>query len=241
LLHGFTGSPRSWAAIRARLAAEPGLVAIAPALSGHAGTACEVASFEQEVDRLAALLKPHAPVRLCGYSLGARLGLGLLLRHSDLVHGAVLIGVNPGLESEPERAARLVSDERWAMLLERGDTETFADAWEAQPLFASQAGVAPDALAEQRRIRIGHDPSVLAQALRVLGLARMPNYWPQLASVTTPLELLAGERDLKFAALLARIGTEVRHARQRLVARAGHNLLLERPDAVCDVLRSMPS
>ena len=55
-------------------------------------------------------IKSTDAVHLVGYSMGARLALGILAEHPELwedgtIRGATLIGVNPGLEPE-DRAAR---------------------------------------------------------------------------------------------------------------------------------------
>jgi pimeloyl-ACP methyl ester carboxylesterase len=88
LLHGFTGAPGAWDAVRAQL---PAATVEVPWLIGHGvpEAAPEVCDFEAEVDRLAALLAE--PCVVAGYSLGARLGLGLLVRHPEKVRAAVLI------------------------------------------------------------------------------------------------------------------------------------------------------
>ena len=63
--------------------------------------------FEQEVDRIARGIVDAGLCGsyLCGYSLGARVALGLLARHAHRFAGATLIGVHPGLSSPDERAA----------------------------------------------------------------------------------------------------------------------------------------
>src|SRR4029077_15510464 len=104
--HGFTGSPRSWDFLPDRRA----LPRIVPALVGHSGSEAgsEVNGFEDEVDRLASLT-PERGVHAVGYSLGARLALGLALRHPARVTRLTLISCHPGLHSTAERAARRAS------------------------------------------------------------------------------------------------------------------------------------
>ena len=62
LLHGFTGSPDSFRAITPALVPRPPFV-VAPALVGHgpANADAHVTGFEDEVDRVAALLRERAP------------------------------------------------------------------------------------------------------------------------------------------------------------------------------------
>lgn len=243
LLHGFTGSPASWEDVRAGLA--PGTPVLAPALLGHDGTAGPpgIRGFDDEVDRLAGIVRaaglrnPH----LAGYSLGGRLALGLLVRHPGLFASATLIGANPGLSDSGAREARAARDREWGRLLDREGISTFVAAWEALPLFATQQSADVAALGRQRRIRLGHDPPGLRRALDVLGLAAMPDYRPRLAALDLRVDLVVGELDAKFRPLAEEMRERLPRARIALVARAGHNVVLERPDEVARLLQELDS
>lgn len=232
-LHGFTGSERSWASI-AEL--ESANAVLTPALSGHDGRsgAPGVRTFEDEVDRLAALVRATGArdVHVAGYSLGARVALGLLVRHRELFASAALIGGHPGLVLDRERALRVESDEEWCRLIEREGLPAFVRAWQKQPLFATQARLPSEVLAQQESDRLRHDPAGLIHALRCLGLGRMPNFRPALSTLDLPVKLLVGGLDTKFRALAHAMAHVMPHATVIEVADAGHNLLLERPAAV---------
>src|SRR5688572_32726773 len=99
LIHGFTGSPASFDDLAVRLSAVPATRLHRPALVGHADAVRHSSqSFEQEVDRVADHLRQAgaAGAHLCGYSLGARVALGLLARHAFLFRSVTLIGLHPG-------------------------------------------------------------------------------------------------------------------------------------------------
>jgi 2-succinyl-6-hydroxy-2,4-cyclohexadiene-1-carboxylate synthase len=232
-LHGFTGDGDAWAPVVERLGRPR---ALCPDLLGHGATG-EADGFDGEADRLAELVRAAglAAPHLVGYSLGARVALALLVRHPDRFARATLIGVNPGIAEPGERAERVRGDERWAQLIEREGLERFADAWQAQPLFASQARLAPETLAAQRARRLRHSPAGLARSLRRLGLGQMPNYWPLLPSIRQPLQLVVGGDDAKFREIAERIAA-LRPCTLTVVAGAGHNVALERPDAVAAAL-----
>jgi 2-succinyl-6-hydroxy-2,4-cyclohexadiene-1-carboxylate synthase len=236
LIHGFTGAPASFDAVVGRLARRAPRVRVhRPALLGHGALAPDGSSrFEQEVDRIAVGIARAGASgsHLCGYSLGARVALGLLARHAELFAGATLIGVHPGLASLAERAARVGSDERWCELLSRRGVGAFLDAWQAQPLFASQRALSGAQAAEQRRIRSSHSAPGLMRALRVLGLGRMPDYRSVFVSARCRLRLLAGERDDKFVALARAVAGHGPSIELDVVPGAGHNVLLEAPDHV---------
>jgi len=237
-LHGLTGSPHCWDEVIEALG-KPCRV-LCPALLGHNGGPASgaVTSFEAEVDRIAAAVV-HAGLtgaHLVGYSLGARVGLGLLVRHGRLFERASLIGVHPGLASASERRARAAADERWCRLLETRGVHQFAEAWAAQPLFATQSRLSPARLAKQRRFRESHDPAGLASALRCLGLASMPCYSRDLGRVALPVRVITGELDRKFAELATEVSGLLPDATKLAVAGAGHNPVLECPRQLAEKL-----
>ena len=238
LLHGFTGMPASWDPVRAQL---PDTVrAHAEALPGHGGEirAGACASFEDAALRLLERMDAIGMRRalVAGYSMGARLALAMLVLRPERFVGAVLIGVHPGLHTESERTARRASDARWVETLRTAGIESFADAWERQPLFASQATLPADLAARQRRIRRSHDPRQLALALERLGLAEMPDYRMRLADLQLPVTLVAGERDMKFIDLAREILSHLARGRLVVAPGSGHNVVLEQPRLVAACL-----
>jgi 2-succinyl-6-hydroxy-2,4-cyclohexadiene-1-carboxylate synthase len=233
-LHGFTGSPRSWEFL-GRTSGPP---LLAPALVGHHGSTAgdEIAGFEDEVDRLATLATE--PGHWVGYSLGARLALGVALRHPRRVLRLTLISGHPGLATAAERVERQASDAGWCELLQARGLTAFVDAWQAQALWASQARL-PAAIREQKRQeRLSHSAPGLCRSLRVTGLATMPDFMPNLAQIRVPTEIVAGELDPKFCALGKLLADHIASARLTLVPDAGHDLLLERPELITELIRS---
>jgi 2-succinyl-6-hydroxy-2,4-cyclohexadiene-1-carboxylate synthase len=237
LLHGFTGSPRSWDALieACEIERDP----LRPALLGHGPDwrNAVAASFDEEVARLASMaLSLDSPRFICGYSMGARVALGMLISHPGVFDAAVLISVHPGLADEQARSERREVDAGRARLLRAEGTAAFVAAWEDQPLFESQRGVPRDALNTQREVRLGHDAEGLARALEVLGLAEMPDYRDALAMTDVHVVLMAGERDSKFSALALELSRGQHRIEPEIVARAGHNVVLEAPGAVASAL-----
>jgi 2-succinyl-6-hydroxy-2,4-cyclohexadiene-1-carboxylate synthase len=240
LVHGFTGSPASFDELAAWLGVRAvGRRILRPALLGHAACAGPAPlHFEQEVDRLALEIQRAGMIgaHLCGYSLGARLCLGLLARYARLFSAATLIGVHPGLASASERAARVGADERWCELLAREGSVSFSRAWEAQPLFDTQRRLPEDRCETQRRIRRRHAASGLCRALRVLGLGQMPDYRGVLRSQPLRVRLVVGALDAKFLALAEQLAGAAAQVELEIVPAAGHNLLLEAPEQLAAVL-----
>jgi 2-succinyl-6-hydroxy-2,4-cyclohexadiene-1-carboxylate synthase len=232
LFHGFTGSPASWDAFVERLS---GRNIVRPALLGHGAPEPPATSFQGEVERLAALLPAEEPVHLAGYSLGARLALCVALHRPEAVKRLTLVSGHPGLRSEADRRERRANDGEWQRLLGRG-IEPFVDAWEAQPLFAGASRLDASVREARRRERLSHDPAGLARSLSVLGLAEMPDCWPNLSRLAYPVTLMVGELDQKFLALGREAVALLPQGSLRIVPGAGHDLLLERPDLVASIL-----
>ncbi len=233
LLHGFMGSPTSYSRAVRHLGDD--LRPFFPALSGHGGDwqGRAADSFEGEVSRLLALLADvERPRFICGYSLGARVALGMLSRAPSMFEGAVLIGLHPGLDAASARDERRALDAGRARLLREEGLAAFTKAWEALPLFATQRALPPNLLAEQRACRLAHDPEGLARSLEVLGLAEMPNYRAAMASLEVPITLITGSLDINFANMAKELAARNVHIRTELVDGVGHNVLLEAPSVV---------
>jgi len=237
LLHGFTGSPRSFRRLRAGLGGRP---VLAPALTGHDGGPgnARVRTFDDEIERIARLVSESGfqGSHLLGYSLGARVALGLLARHPELFGRATLIGCHPGLGDEIARSERREADRRWCELLETRGLEPFVDAWQAQPLFSSQRRLPVSLLEEQRHDRLGHHPLGLCQALSCLGLAEMPDFSECLPRIECELSLFVGSLDEKFLELEKSMLRRSARATLSVVEGVGHNVLLERPEALLTAL-----
>ena len=227
-LHGFTGGPESFA--------ELGLPegSVVPVLGGHLGRDVE-GSFLDEVERLAALGADCQG--LLGYSLGGRLALGILALHPQRFAHAVLVSAQPGLRSADERRERRASDARGVELLREHGRHAFVERWQALPLWSTQAALPATLLERQRELRLRHEPEGLAQSLIQHGLGEMPDFRRELPLVGAAVDVVVGERDLKFVNLGRELSSLLPRATLRVVAGAGHNLLLERPAACAALLR----
>jgi len=240
MLHGFTGAPESWAAVREALPPRLRRRTVALPLGGHAPEVVDEprGDFAGEVARLQARIGELAtagdgPVHLAGYSMGARLALHVAIAAPAHVRALTLVGAHPGIESADERAARREDDRRWVRLLVEEGIDAFARAWEQQPLFAATPG-SPTA-----RIRRAHDPRALARALARLGTGEMEPTWEALPRLHLPVALVVGQRDLKFCALAERARALLPSARLEVVAGCGHQLLAEAPDAVAAAITEL--
>ena len=95
LIHGFAGTPAAWDDVIAAWQHDSTPIAIA--LPGHGGGAVRD-TWQANLDAIAI----DADI-VVGYSLGARVALGLVA--SGRIARAILVGVNPGIDDAESAAA----------------------------------------------------------------------------------------------------------------------------------------
>jgi 2-succinyl-6-hydroxy-2,4-cyclohexadiene-1-carboxylate synthase len=233
LLHGFTGSGRSWDDLRRRL--EPARQVITIDLPGHGASAAPRDPARYALPRLAndlvrvldALQLDRAAVH--GYSLGGRAALRLALAHPDRVSTLVLESCSPGISDPAERAARARDDAALADSIERDGVQAFVDRWERLPLWSSQAALPDAARARQRGVRLAGTATGLAASLRGAGVAAEPDAMGALHRLEVPTLVVAGALDTKYALIAADMAARLPQARLAVVDAAGHAVHLECP------------
>jgi 2-succinyl-6-hydroxy-2,4-cyclohexadiene-1-carboxylate synthase len=211
LLHGFAGDPASWDSV--------GIQGDRIALPGHQGGGPLADDWAANLAVIAARIGRCDVV--IGYSLGARVALGLVVG-GHIPHG-ILISVNPGI-GDSERAARRASDAAWAQLARDRGIDAFITAWEAQPLFATQQRAPADRLVARHTRRLALDPEQLARSLETMGLAEMPDHRRHIGD---RFALIAGADDPKYVAIARELPSPL-----ELVPGSGHDPLLEQPAAL---------
>ncbi|MBN3944823.1 2-succinyl-6-hydroxy-2,4-cyclohexadiene-1-carboxylate synthase [Nostoc sp. NMS9] len=166
---------------------------------------------------------------LIGYSMGGRLALYLTLHFPERFIKVVLESASPGLATEAERLERLRRDAQIAKKLSRTIIQTdfiaFLSNWYSQPIFGSiKKHPEFERLLENR---LQNHLIELTKSLKFMGTGNQPSLWEKLKENTTPLLLLAGEKDEKFKDINTEIANICKIAQLKVINNTAHNIHFE--------------
>jgi 2-succinyl-6-hydroxy-2,4-cyclohexadiene-1-carboxylate synthase len=234
LLHGFMGSRRDWDPLIAVISGTHRCIAVDLPGHGETGAPADEALWTPDgcVKALAEILAAAGGGCVMGYSLGGRLALQLAAEHQQVVTRAVLVSAAPGIADEEARRERRSADEQLALRLETLGLETFLGEWYRQPLFDALRAHPrfPEVLARRRR----NQARLLARSLRSMGTGVQRSLWEELPGLRSPLLLLAGELDAKFAQLAFETVALCPRGEAVVLRGRGHALIEEDAGAVAD-------
>ena len=220
-LHGFMGHASDWDEVRSQL----------PEFETRAINIEVATDWHGTVRSLTSLLTKNSIV--VGYSMGARLALGIALEFPEQCAGLIFVSGNPGLESETERAEREIADEKIADRIAAGQLEPFLQKWYQSSVFATL----PEEIRDQEIERkLGRDAKHWPEILRVNSVSQQPNYWPRLHELVMPTWVVAGERDEKYKTIANRVG-EVAQIKVDLLLNCGHMVHREKPLELASLIR----
>ncbi len=232
-LHGFT----LHGGMYEHLAAVSGIPIAAPDLPGHGKSSIKPISMRGAVDAIADLLITFdEPPVVLGYSQGGRVGLQVALTYPGLVGSLVLVAASAGLNDRSKKLRRS-ADEGLASRIERIGIERFISEWLANPLVATDH-VASGLRETDRVIRLENTAAGLAEALRGMGQASVSASMERLSELTMPTVFVAGTNDARYTEQATAMA-EARNERPVLVPDAGHNVILEAPEAIVAVLSEL--
>lgn len=235
-VHGFLGDRRSLdrvtALVRERFVRCESLV-----IPGHATERFEAGwQWTEAVRALNERLAGEGNV-IVGYSMGARLALSMLLDAPQKFSGAVLVGVDAGIEDPLARQERQRWERSMSEKITRDGLDAFAREWQALPVFDSQRALPETVRAELHARRSQHDPAGVAWAMTALGTGSMPSRWSELASINVPVALVTGALDEKFSAIAARmVQRNPRWISHKIAESVGHDATIEAPEVVASAL-----
>ncbi|MDQ7858516.1 MAG: 2-succinyl-6-hydroxy-2,4-cyclohexadiene-1-carboxylate synthase [Armatimonadota bacterium] len=234
LLHGFTGSARTWHG-HLEVFAER-YTTVAPDLLGHGASDAPpdprryaVAHAVEDtigiLDRLA--IRRAA---LLGYSMGGRVALATAIAAPERVAALVLESASPGLRGHEARLARAARDAALAETIERDGLPAFVEEWERQAIFVTQEDLPGEVRAALRAQRLQNNPTGLANSLRGFGQGVMPPMHDFLPAITAPALIVAGALDPRYVEIGEAMRNAMPRARLVVVPRAGHAVHVEQPE-----------
>ncbi|PTX63353.1 2-succinyl-6-hydroxy-2,4-cyclohexadiene-1-carboxylate synthase [Melghirimyces profundicolus] len=233
LLHGFTGSVKTWQPFRSSWNRHVRTVGVD--LLGHGGSDAPSDPGRYAVERVTedlAEILDRLEIRrahVLGYSMGGRLALSFALLRPERVESLILESSSPGLSSRKERKIRRERDEALAGRIERDGVEAFVRYWEELPLFATQKRLPQTVRRAIREERLAQRAAGLAGSLRGMGTGVQPSWWDRLEELRAPVALITGEEDRKFCRIAAAMEARLSRVRRYTVPRAGHAVHVERP------------
>ncbi len=224
-LHGSGANHETWLAQLSGLSAS-GRCLIAPDLPGHGKS---VGSLRRTVpefsDWLVSLLDDLGmkSATVVGHSLGALIALDFAARYGSRADAIFLLGIVPRMAVNPDLLASAKANDPLAAKL--------VASWSCRK--SAESNVVREQ-SEQRLLSAR--PGVLWQ-----DLSACDNYLQSAqsaASVDCPAVVISADEDRMTPAKAgAELAAMIVGAKYRVIEQAGHNMMLEQPDRVNDVLR----
>ncbi len=202
-LHGFLGSPDDFDDVIANGLSH--LPCICIELPGHGKTPFKTNFLEE----MTSLPKMH----LIGYSMGGRLAMQYAQMFPDKVTSLTILSAHIGLQTEEEKAKRILLDEQLSQKMVQSFDDFFKQ-WYDQPLFG---GFKPN-LAKRKQ----HNTLELAKTMTHFSLGKQPLLEPKKAL------FVVGERDRKYREL---------YPNAEVVLNAAHMVHLENPSQVATLIK----
>ena len=210
------------------------------ALPEYETTAADIgvsSDWQASVQQLADSME--TPSVIVGYSMGARLSLGVALEYPQKCAALIFVSGNPGLESAEAREKRSQSDEQIAKQIEADALEPFLNQWYRASVFAT----VPEGIrrAEIER-KLTQSSSNWPAILRANSVSRQPNYWPRLSELSMPTLAIAGEQDEKYRKIALRIESHsesqsIGNVKTQVIPNCGHIVHREQPAALVGAIR----
>ena len=240
MLHGFTGSTKTWEQLASIL---PQYRIIAIDCIGHGQTESPKDYTLYKMDHQLAVLEEVfkalqlTSFALIGYSMGGRIALSYAVKYPGRVQTLILESASPGLRTEQERNVRKEADDALANKIEENGVSSFVREWENIPLFASQKRLPQHLQQAIREERLQQNELGLANSLRGIGTGMMPPLWGKLHTLSLPVTLITGALDTKFVDIAREMATFTRKVRHLIVNDVGHAIHVENPSEFATIVK----
>ncbi len=233
LLHAFPANHRLCVPVADMLAARYRV--ILPDLRGHGDST--PGQGPATMDKHAADL-----LRLCdaervgravfaGVSIGGYVLFEFWRRHRERVAGLVFCNTKAAPDGDQARADRLKSADE----VEKHGPGSFLDGMAGKLVGAATRANRPDIQAAARKLMARMTVAGIAAVQR--GMAVRPDSLPTLATINVPTLVVAGEDDITPLADLQAIQQGIRGSQLKVIPRAGHYAIFEKPEEVGRAIR----
>lgn len=240
MLHGFTGSTKTWEHIASMLP-QYRIIAIDCIGHGQSESPKDYTLYKMEY-QLAVLEEVFKALQLTrftliGYSMGGRIALSYAVKYPGRVQTLILESASPGLRTEQERNVRKKADDELANKIEANGVTSFVNAWENIALFASQKRLPQRIQQAIREERLQQKEQGLANSLRGIGTGMMPQVWGKLHVLSMPVTLITGGLDTKFVDIAREMTTFIQKVRHLVVNDVGHTIHVENPSEFATIVK----
>ncbi|MFD2922772.1 2-succinyl-6-hydroxy-2,4-cyclohexadiene-1-carboxylate synthase [Halobacillus naozhouensis] len=231
MLHGFTGSGRTFSKIQRLL--PDSIRSICIDMPGHGYTgAVGAVTMEQFAADVVEILEhlQLSVVDVLGYSMGGRAALSFAMLYPEYTNKLILESASPGLANSEEQITRRAKDQTLMDKITNEGLQEFVNYWRKIPLFESQKQLAAEDIAQLHEERLSQDPLGLIQSLEGMGTGQQPSWWEKLADLPVEVLLIVGEWDDKFFTINKGMDLRLSQSTLVVVERAGHTIHLEQPE-----------
>ncbi|PGS56421.1 2-succinyl-6-hydroxy-2,4-cyclohexadiene-1-carboxylate synthase [Bacillus sp. AFS041924] len=240
LLHGFTGSTKTWENLINKL--EQNFHVIAIDLLGHGKTDSPIHEERYKMELAAKdlydfLIKRQIDsVHLLGYSMGGRLALYFALAYPAKIRSLILESCTAGLQSEQERYARIEQDNHLSSKILNEGIEAFVNYWENIPLFSTQKKLPSESQVKIKQGRLNQSPIGLSNSLKGMGTGIQPSLWDHLNQIKNPTLLVCGEYDEKFCLIMGKMNEKLKNSEIIKIPDAGHAIHVEQSEKFATIV-----
>ena len=232
-IHGFTGNLSTWDSLGEAVRSKYSM--ICPDMLGHGASDAPHDPLLYDMDHTTRALEEMLDhlaitrVHWLGYSMGGRIALAAAIALPERTQTLTIESTSPGLSGAEEREARIRSDITLADQIQQRGIREFINYWESLPLWQSQFRLP---VAERERLRaqrLANNPAGLANSLLGMGTGMQPPLYHRLKTIQAPSLFIAGEEDIKFAAIARSMHQAVPGSRIKIIQESGHAVHLEQP------------
>lgn len=233
-LHGFLGLPRDWDSVIQILQKElPNYDYLALDYFNYPPLSVKNDFQKWSENFVSYIEEKHAgrSIVLVGYSLGGRLAMNVLKRHSNKILYAYFISANPGflLTEDFERNKRYEEDMKWSQKFIVDDWNSLIQEWNQQPVFDGSKG-------EPQRESSDYRRDLLSKALVNWSVSKQEDLRQVLIDNQKKIFWIVGDLDKKYVTLTKRIFRICPDMNYNISPSSSHRVLFDNPIEISRII-----